>query len=572
MTAGAIALGRPDRPGYAAPVTTGSRADPTNHIQLADEAMMGNDLDGVVAHLSAAVREFTAADDKRQAAMACARLGDVFANRLGNKTAARVWFMRAIRLVENEPPCIEQGWAAIAPMGCDVDDPAVGVERAELALERARRFGDVDLETKALADGGLAHVQAGRVKEGMAMMDEAMALACGGGAEDVSAVGKSVCSFYTACYYTADFERFETWSRLMRQLGIIGVAPGTPAILSSHCHSVQGMLLCHSGRWGEAEDVLVRAYDVIEEAVPGAAWHPPIALAELRILQGRLAEAEALLVGRDDHIQALLPTARLHLARGDHELARATARRGLRMMGGDRVRAAALLGVLVEAELGQGNVDAAAAASADLDSRTVGLGLPALGAEAARLRARVHAANGNSAAAISALQDGLKHLADVELLRLQASLHLDLARLQEAAGDRPEAVVEARTAVALLAHLDVVIAPDDATLLERLGVEAATRAVRVGCRVATLLRDGAWWTAGCGDVNVRLHDTKGLRYLADLVARPGVERHALDLVDLVEGVAPADDADGGPGIDWDQLGNAGELLDTQARAAYRRRV
>lgn len=195
-------------------------------MEFADEAMMRGDIDGVVAHLSAAVRAFIAADDKRQAAMASARLGDVFANRLGNKTAARVSFMRAMRLVEKEPPCVEQGWAAVAALGCDVDEPTMGVERAALALERARRFGDVDLETKALADGGLAHVQAGRVGEGMAMMDEAMALACGGGAMDESAVGKSVCSFYTACYYTADFERFETWSRLMRRLGIIGAAGG----------------------------------------------------------------------------------------------------------------------------------------------------------------------------------------------------------------------------------------------------------------------------------------------------------------------------------------------------------
>ena len=64
-------------------------------------------------------------------------------------------------------------------MGCDVDDPAELLAAAELALDRARRFGDVNLETKALADGGLAHVQAGRVAEGMALLDEAMALACG---------------------------------------------------------------------------------------------------------------------------------------------------------------------------------------------------------------------------------------------------------------------------------------------------------------------------------------------------------------------------------------------------------
>jgi hypothetical protein len=104
-------------------------------------------------------------------------------------------------------------------------------------------------------------------------------------------------------------------------------------------------------------------------------------------------------------------------------------------------------------------------------------------------------------------------------------------------------------------------------MLDRLGVKAVGRPVRVGCRVATLERDGVWWTAGCGDTRVRLHDSKGLRYLAELVGHPGVERHALDLVDIVEGVPT-----GGSGVDRRGLGDAGSLLDAEARAAYRHRV
>jgi len=539
--------------------------DPAAPLQLADEAMAAGDVDRAVAHLSAAVRALTAAGDNRQAATTCARLGDVFANWLGNKVAARPWFTRAMRLIENEPPCPEQGYAAVAPMGCDVDDPAVLIDRAALALDRARRFGDVDLETKALADGGLGHVQAGRVAEGMAMIDEAMALACGGGTKDAGMIGKAVCSFFTACYYTADFERVEVWSRALRQRGVIGSASVPQAFLSSHCRSVQGTLLCHLGRWGEAEDLLRRTSAEFEEVMPGGAWHPPIALAELRILQGRLAEAEALLLGRDDHIQALLPTARLHLARGDFDLACATARRGLRLMGDDRVRAAALLGVLVEAELSRGDVNQAAVASAELDMRTRGLNLAALGADAARQRARVSAAQGNTAAAVAALQEGLDDVATADLPLLKMSLYLDLARLHETAGDHAEAVVEARAAAALLARLDVVVRASDAAMLRRLGVEAVARRVRVGCRVATLSPDGVWWTAECGDTVVRLHDTKGLRYLAELVGHPGTERHALDLVDLVEGVSDI-------GIDRRRLGDAGPLLDAQSRAAYRHRV
>lgn len=549
-------------------MSTQDRGEPTSDLQLAGQAMSMGDVDGAIVHLSAAVRGFTEAGEIRQAALASARLGDLFANMLGNKVAARPWYTRAIRLVEHEVPCIEQGWVAIAPLGCDVDDSALLLERADLALARARSFGSIDLELKALADGGLACVQLGRVVDGMEMVDQAMALACSGGAADAGVVAKSVCSFFTACYYTADFERVATWSRLLRERGIVGgTAPGPAAFLSSHCDSVQGMLLCHLGRWTEAERVLVGAYDAVERAMPGSAWHPPIALAELRILQGRLAEAEALLLGRDDQIQALLPTARLHLARGDHDLARATARRGLRVLGDDRVRAAALLGVVVEAELAKGDVAAAAAVSVELDGVTAGVALPSLRAESARVRALVRAAEGDADAAVAALQEGLDQLSGVDLPLVTASLHLALARLQEDEGDRASATVEARAAGALLTRLDVTVGAGAAALLARLGVEVSGTGPGIGCQVATLRRDGAWWTAGCGDTRVRLGNTKGLRYLAELVAHPGTERHALDLVDLVEGLPAAD-----TGIDRRRLGDAGDLLDAKSRAAYRRRV
>jgi len=204
--------------------------DAQRALRLADDAHGCFDIDGVVAHLSAAIRGFTAADDRRRAAMACVRLGETLANAMGNPTASRAWFARARRLVEHEPPCVEQGWVAVAAMGCDVDDPGELLAAAELALDRARRFGDVNLETKALADAGLAHVQAGGVVEGMALLDEAMALACGP-ADDATSAGKSVCSFFTACYFAADFERAGSWASLLRRHGLIGPSPGAPIFL-----------------------------------------------------------------------------------------------------------------------------------------------------------------------------------------------------------------------------------------------------------------------------------------------------------------------------------------------------
>lgn len=250
----------------------------------ADEAFGRFDLDGMVAHLSAALRFCTAEGDGGRAAMICVRLGDVFVNAMGNRVAGRAWFTRARRLVADLPPCIEQGWVAVAAMGCDVDDPDELLASAELALDRARRFGDVNLEAKALADGGLAHVQAGRIAQGMAQLDEAMALACGP-VDDREVAAKSACSFFTACYFAADFDRAGSWAATFRTHGLISAEPIEPLFLASHCDSLQATLLMELGRWGEAEAILERSRRAFLEAVGVPGWHPDIVLADLRIRQ-----------------------------------------------------------------------------------------------------------------------------------------------------------------------------------------------------------------------------------------------------------------------------------------------
>ena len=534
-------------------------SDPARSMQLAEEAFARFDLDGVIAHLSAAVRQFAAADEPRHAAMACVRLGDVIANGLDNLTAGRAWFVRATRLVADLEPCIEQGWVAVAAMGCDVGDPDDLLARAELALDRARRFGDLNLETKALADGGLAHVQAGRVDEGFAMLDEAMALACGP-ADDGDAAAKSACSFFTACYYTSEFERADAWAGLLRQHGLIGAAPGGPIFLSNHCASLQGAMLCELGRWSEAEEVLAAATEQFEQVMGAPAFHTSIVLADLRIRQGRLRDAEQLLLGKEQAFEALLPAARLHLARGDHQLARAVARRGLRALGDDRPRAVALCEVLVEAELGCDDLPAAETALADLRTRSEHLtDLPSAIARVASAAAHVRVAAGDVDGAISELEGALDRVDAGRAPWRRARLRIELARLRHRSGDEAGAAADAQAAAAAVGGLDVVLDPEDAALLDRL---AGARPVAG----ATLCRTGTTWTASSGGTGIQLRDSKGIRYLAELLASPGTERHALDLVDRIEGV------DAAGGIDRRRLGDAGPAVDATARAEYRRRV
>ena len=535
-------------------------ADAERSLELAAQARGEFDVEGLVTHLSAAMRALTSAGEVRRAAMVCVDLGDALANGLGNLIAGRARFARATALLADEPPCLEQGWAAVAAMGCDVGDPAQLLASAELALDRARRFGDVNLETKALADGGLAHVQAGRVAVGMAMLDEAMALVCGP-ADDEDTAGKSACSFFSACYHSADFDRAASWAELLRAKGLIGSAPITPVFLSSHCAAVQACLLCELGRWGEAEALLERTSGEFTSVTGIPAWHPDIQLADLRIRQGRHADAEALLIGKGQAFEALLPLARLHLARGDHELAAAAAGRGLRALADDHLRAVELLAVLVDAELARGDAAAAAEACAELARRLDAVANPVLDARAAGARARVLAATGDPAGAVALLEEVLHALPGGRAPYQQARLHTELARHRLAAGDQGGARLDAATAAELFDDLDVVVTPEDRALLHELAGGPA------GAPVGFALADhGGWFEAEGRGQRVRVPATKGLRHLAELLRNPGVERHVLDLVDRVEGVAAAG------GVDRRAIGDAGEVVDAAARDAYRRRI
>ncbi|QGG96318.1 ATP-binding protein [Actinomarinicola tropica] len=528
-------------------------------LQEADAAYARMDLAGVVAHLSTAIRARTASGDVRGAALACARLGDAYGSGMGNLTAARAWFARARRLVEDEPPCIEQGWVAVAAMGCDVDDPDVLLASAELALDRARRFGDVNLEAKALADGGLAHVRAGRIEQGMAQLDEAMALACGP-VDDAEVAAKSVCSFFTACQHSSAVDRAESWVDLLRRRGLIGPDPGAPIFLSSHCESLRATVMVEQGRWGEAEALLLDSVAAFEEAMGMPAWHPRLALADLRTRQGRPAEAEELLLGLDQTVDALVPLARLHLERGDHDLARRAAVRGLRMVGDDRLRAVELLAVVVDAQVAAGDGATALRTCGDLARRLDGIDVPALRARASAARARALAATGATTEAVVLLEEAVDQVAATRLPFLELTLLLRLAALREEAGALDAAREDAAMARSIVSGLDVVLRPGELDLLDRLA-GAGRPAPR---RSAALTAVGGRWCVTAGATTVLLPRSKGLAYLSQLLQAPGVERHALDLVDRVEGVAE--------GLDRRRLGDAGELIDARSRAAYRTRI
>jgi eukaryotic-like serine/threonine-protein kinase len=91
---------------------------------------------------------------------------------------------------------------------------------------------------------------------------------------------------------------------------------------------------------------------------------------------------------------------------------------------------------------------------------------------------------------------------------------------------------------------------------------------------ARLTREGEFWTIAYAGKATRLRDVKGLRYIAFLLAAPGMDVHVLELVAAAEG-SPSGDGRAGPagdGLRRSRPADLGPLLDPQAKEEYRGRL
>jgi DNA-binding CsgD family transcriptional regulator/tetratricopeptide (TPR) repeat protein len=404
----------------------------------------------------------------RKAALVAVSLGRLHHDGIGDQPVGNGWLARALSLLEAEEPCVEQGWALLALVGCNVADTERLLLNANRALEIAHRFHDGELECKALADSGLALVSLGRTSEGMARLDQAMVMLRSRECPSPIAASHVVCDLMSACERATDLHRAQTWLTTLEKMRVLQPPDRQPTFLFTHCRIAYGVVLCEIGRWNEAEVALRMSEALAEHHGRSNRVASRAALANLLVQQGRLEAAAALLEGHDDRVEALTPLARLHMARGKTELAAAVARQGLRLLGGDRLRAARLLAIVVDAELANGREPAAGEAAARLAAIRVASDTPGIAALEARARGLIAAHHGDVDSARRAFEDGLAVLHDGGWPLVQAGLHLDLARL-EAAVDRSAAIAEASSALAIYQRVDAVGAERAAALLESMG-------------------------------------------------------------------------------------------------------
>jgi ATP/maltotriose-dependent transcriptional regulator MalT len=409
--------------------------------------------------------------DPAQALLAAFSLCLSYRMSLGNDAASRGWLGRAARLVEEFGLGPLSGWVLVARAYVETDSghAEVGESYARQALEVARSASDPELELCAMSELGAALVELGRVDEGVSLLDEAMAGALageGGGLETIVVV---TCRTITSCSRGGDLTRVTQW---VRAADDFHRRYGSPHLYTT-CRTHYGSILLATGEWEQAEQELQAALRIGKGAEPALHAEALARLAELRLVQGRMEEAERLLTGYQDHPAAAYAAAAVQLARGESVAACSILRRRLREQGERSPAAARLLELLIEAELAQGATEEACALAEQLADLGATGDSELIAAYGDRARGRGLLASGDVKQAIPRLERALAAFGRLEMRFEAGRCRLLLARAL-ADLEREAAIVESRRALACFEELGAARDADAAAgFLRSLGLKAA---------------------------------------------------------------------------------------------------
>lgn len=393
----------------------------------------------------------------------------------GRPSAARGWLARSERALEGMAACAGHGWVAVerARQAPTVQEQ---IAHATRALAVGRAMGEADLEVFAVSLLGRATVDAGRWEEGLRLLEEAMTAATAGRVRNVHTLAETYCNLIMACSSVGDWERATEWCQLVDTFA----RRHATAPLFGACRTVHADVLVANGRWAEAESALQAALETHARYIPQMSAPTVASLAELRLQQGRLPEAEDLLAGREEHPAALRALALLRIAEGRPRQAVALLERGLRATEDSPVAASQLLVPLVDARLALGDLPGARRAAEHLSALAGSSQIRLLAARADLAAARVALSDDRVTEAAEAARRALAAFG-VLLMPLEAGMaRLALARAV-ATAEPDTARDQARAALTAFRELGASRAMDAAAaVLRELGEPHGRRSRTAG--------------------------------------------------------------------------------------------
>ena len=443
----------------------------------------------------------------------------------GNLAQASGWFARAHRLLEREKEeSAEHGLlllpdAMLASAAGDYASAETGTARA---AEIGARVGDADLLTLALHFQGRALVKEGRVREGLALLDEAMVAVV---AREVwpPVAGNVYCSMIDACQEISDLRRAHEWTTA---LAAWCAKQPDMVTFTGQCLIHRAEIMQLQGAWAAAVEETKKACERLAQAADKYTTGSALYLqAELCRVRGEFAEAEHAYreASRWGH-QAQPGLALWRLAQGNTEGAEQSIRRVLSETT-DRLRRAKLLSPYVEIMLEVGDAVSARAGAAELNEIADQYDTPALHAVASQSLGAVLLAEGDAQGGLAELRRAWETWRELEAPYEAARARVMIALGCRVLGDEESALLELDSARRVLAELGA--EPDVARvelLLRRETDAAAHGLTRRELEVLRLLATGKTNRAIAADLV--LAEKTVDRHVTNIFSKVGVSSRA----------------------------------------------
>jgi len=369
----------------------------------------------------------------------------------GAMAPASGWFARAKHILDEAGiDCVVRGYLLIpsAIQRIVQGDPAAGDDLFNQAAEIARRYGDRNLACKADQGRGRALIRLGRVREGVALLDEAMVAAMAGDVSPMIA-GDAYCTVLEACQEIFDLRRAYEWT-----MSLARWCAAQPDLVRyrGECLLYRAEVMQLRGKWDDAvRDAQDACELLMSRPAAGAAFYR---LGEIHRVRGEFDKAEATYTHANERGRKPQPGLSLLRLAQDRIADAAASIRSVLLDTRAQATRARILAAAVEILLAAGEVDEARAAADELSEIARALDASLISGTSAHATGAVLLAQGDIAGAGTSLREAWDIWRDLEMPYEEAQTCLLLAAVCERRGDEDGRRLEVDAARKLFKRLN----------------------------------------------------------------------------------------------------------------------
>jgi DNA-binding CsgD family transcriptional regulator len=424
--------------------------EPEDLERLATAAYLMGREDASEAVWERAHRAFLERGDREGAARSACWLA-VGLQLRGAIAPASGWFARAQHILdEGQIESVVRGFLLIpsAIQRIVQGDPAAGEALFTQAAAIARRYGNRDLECKAIGGRGRALIRLGRVSEGVALLDEAMVAVIAGDVSPMLA-GDAYCTVLEGCQEIFDLRRAYEWT-----MSLARWCAAQPDLVRyrGECLLYRAEVLQMRGKWDEAARDAQDACELLmSRPAAGAAFYR---LGEIHRLRGEFEKAEAAYMQANERGRKPQPgLSLLRLAQGEIDAAAASIRTVVLDTRTQAARAR-VLAAAVDILLAAGDLENARAAATELSTIASAIGASLLHAASAQATGAVLLAEGDVEGAATLLCQASEIWRDLGMPYEEGHTCLLMAGVCERRGDHEGRRLDVEAARRLFTQLN----------------------------------------------------------------------------------------------------------------------